>query len=248
MDTMLDTSSLAAQLCEEAQTIGVQVSDDQTALMVKHLGLVIEKNKVLNLTRIVDEHDAVTKHLVDSLLFVKAYEHVACPQGRFLDLGTGAGFPGIPFGIMTGREGTLLDSVGKKVQAVQEFVDALGLGERLEAVTMRVEELAAKRKGQYACVTARAVAELNVLLEYAAPLLRKDGLLVVSKGRLSDEELKNGTYAAKVCGFEIVSRETSELPHEAGHREMLIYRKVRKPEIKLPRNVGMAKHKPLVNS
>ncbi|MBR3235294.1 MAG: 16S rRNA (guanine(527)-N(7))-methyltransferase RsmG, partial [Atopobiaceae bacterium] len=61
MDTMLDTSSLAAQLREEAQTIGVQVSDDQAALMVKHLGLVIEKNKVVNLTRIVDEHDAVTK-------------------------------------------------------------------------------------------------------------------------------------------------------------------------------------------
>ena len=248
MDSLLNDVSLIAQLHDEAQTFGIEVSNDQAALLLRHLELVIEKNKVLNLTRIVDEQDAITKHLVDSLLSVKAFERVDDRSARFLDVGTGAGFPGIPFGIMTGCKGTLLDSVGKKIQAVQEFIDELGLDGSLEAQAMRVEDLARERRGAYGCVTARAVAELNVLLEYAAPLLHKGGVLIVSKGQLKDDELANGAYAAKVCGFDYVSRETFELPHDAGHREILVYQKTRKPEIKLPRNVGMAKHKPLIAS
>ena len=239
-------NTFSEKLRSALEPLKIGLTEQQVETFYRFYEDLVEKNKVMNLTAITEFEDVLCKHFVDSLSIVRKMNLKNIHN--MVDIGTGAGFPGIPFGIMTGREGTLLDSVGKKVQAVQEFVDALGLGERLEAVPMRVEELAAKRKGQYACVTARAVAELNVLLEYAAPLLRKDGLLVVSKGRLSDGELKNGAYAAKVCGFEIVSRETSELPHEAGHREMLIYRKVRKPEIKLPRNVGMAKHKPLMNS
>lgn len=245
-DISRDSNALVTQLNEEARLFDIEISKEQSQLLIAHLELVIEKNKVLNLTRIVDEQDAVTKHVIDSLLFVKAYQGLTIPSGRFLDIGTGAGFPGIPFGIMTKLRGTLLDSVGKKVAAVEEFVSSLGLTDQLEPRTARVEDLARERHGQYVCVTARAVAELNVLLEYASPLLRKEGVLIVSKGQMSDAELANGTYAAKICGMELVSRETFELPHEAGHRELVTYRKAAKPQIKLPRNVGMAKHKPLV--
>lgn len=234
------------QLATEAQTFGLSLSDEQLDLLLAHLALVIKKNEVLNLTRIVDEHDAVTKHLVDSLLFHVALQDADCPRGRFLDLGTGAGFPGIPFAIVSGRPGLLIDSVGKKVSAVQEFIDGLGLSDKLSAQAVRVESLAKQQRGQFSCVTARAVAELNVLIEYAAPLLRRDGLLVASKGRLSDEELENASYAATVCGMESVSHETFELPNEAGHRDVAIYRKVGRPQISLPRAVGTAKHKSLI--
>ena len=183
--------SLLEQLQAEASQLGIELEPEQAELMLQHLQLVIEKNRVLNLTRIVDEQDAVTKHLVDSLLFVRAYEGLETPTLRFLDIGTGAGFPGLPFGIMTGMKGTLLDSVGKKVAAVDEFVRALGLDERLEAKAARVEDLARERRAQYGCVTARAVAELNVLIEYATPLLCKDGLLIVSKGQIGEDELAN---------------------------------------------------------
>ncbi|MBQ9006585.1 MAG: 16S rRNA (guanine(527)-N(7))-methyltransferase RsmG [Atopobiaceae bacterium] len=234
-----------AQLTSEASTFGIELDDAQTNLLLAHLDLVIEKNKVLNLTRIVDRSDAVTKHLVDSLLFCVALDKADCPRGAFLDLGTGAGFPGIPFGIVTQRPGLLIDSVGKKVAAVQEFIDALGLSDKLSSRAVRVEVLGKEQRGQFSCVTARAVAELNVLVEYASPLLRRDGILIASKGKLSDGELSDALYAAPLCGMEYVSRETFELPHDAGHREVAVFRKVGRPQIKLPRAVGAAKHKPL---
>lgn len=238
---------LHTQLMDELSPFGVELSDGQVDLLLHHLELVIKKNQVLNLTRIVDEHDAVTKHLVDSLLFVVALKGAECPRGRFLDIGTGAGFPGIPFCVATERPGLLIDSVGKKVNAVQEFIAELDLTHKLTAQAIRVEELAKDQRGQFSCVTARAVAELNVLIEYASPLLRKDGILIASKGQLSEQEILDASYAASVCGMELVSRETFELPNEAGHREIALYRKVAKPRISLPRPVGTAKHKPLSN-
>lgn len=237
---------LRAQLLSEASSFGLSLIEEQAELLIDHLGLVIEKNKVLNLTRIVDPVDAVTKHVVDSLLFKASLSEVDCPRGAFLDLGTGAGFPGIPFAVVTQRPGLLIDSSGKKVTAVQGFIEELGLSDKLSSRAVRVEVLGKEQRGQFSCVTARAVASLNVLIEYASPLLRKDGLLIASKGQLSEEELSDALYAAPICGMELVSRETYELPHDAGHREIVLVRKVGKPQIRLPRNVGVAKHKPLV--
>lgn len=233
------------QLVTEAESFGLTLTDHQVDLLLRHLDLVLEKNRVLNLTRIVDPSDAVTKHLVDSLLFTLTLERIDCPRGAFLDLGTGAGFPGIPFGVTTQRPGLLIDSVSKKVNAVQEFIDKLGLSDKLSPKAIRVEELGNERRGQFSCVTARAVAQLNVLIEYASPLLRRDGILIASKGPLGDEELSDAAYASEVCGMELVSREILELPRDAGHREVVTFRKVSRPSITLPRAVGMAKKHPL---
>lgn len=251
MTSMHDETELVpfrTQLLAESDEMGVPLSDDQAQLLLRHLELVIEKNQQLNLTRIVDWQDGVTKHLVDSLLFCRVYRAIELPPGRFLDLGTGAGFPGIPFGVVTGMKGMLIDSVGKKVSAVQDFIEDLGLGRQLSTGTIRAEELARQQRASFICVTARAVAELNVLIEYAAPLLSKHGVLIASKARVSDDEAANASYAAQVCGMELVSRETFVLPHDAGHRELYIYQKQRKPSITLPRKTGMAKHKPLLPS
>ena len=241
-----EMAALRTQLCDEAEVCGIVVTSQQADLLLKHLDLVIQKNKVMNLTRIVDTSDAVTKHIVDSLLFVKALGEQVDQGKRFLDLGTGAGFPGIPFGVVTGMRGLLVDSVGKKVTAVESFINELELAGQLDARAIRAEELAKVERGRYHVVCARAVAELNVLIEYAAPLLAKGGVLVASKAHVSQEELDNAAYAASICGMRLVSRETCELPRDAGHRELYRYEKVKKPQIALPRNTGMAKHKPLV--
>lgn len=246
-ESTCDMTQLVEQLQDEAAQYRLEVSGEKAELMVRHLMLVIEKNRVMNLTRIVDEKDAITKHVVDSLLFARVVDGADAPDGAFVDIGTGAGFPGIPFAIMSNVPGVLLDSVAKKIGAVTEFIHELGLESALEAQPARVEEFARNHRESYAVVMARAVAELNVLVEYAAPLLVRNGVLVVSKGRITDEELVDGDYAAKLCGMRRVSRETLELPHEAGHRELITYRKVRKPSLKLPRSVGVAKHKPLTN-
>lgn len=221
----------------------MEPTDEQLNLLAHHLELVIEKNKVINLTRITDPESAVVLHVMDSLLLLPAVE--GAPHGRLLDVGTGAGYPGIPLAIMTGRQALLIDSVGKKVAAVREFIDQLELDDKASARQVRVEELARTEGGSFAVVTARAVAQTNVLVEYAAPLLVMGGRLVATKGHVSDEELAAGKAAADLCGLCLVSRETFELPEELGHREILTFEKVRRPHIKLPRNVGMAKHHPL---
>lgn len=235
---------LVEQLMGELASFGISCDQGRAELMVRHLMLVIEKNKVMNLTRIVDPSEAVTLHLVDSLLPLCCSELRMSEGIRFLDVGTGGGFPGIPLGVMTDAAGLLIDSVGKKVSAVNEFISELGL-ERLEARQIRVEDLARECLRCFDVVIARAVAQTNVLIEYAAPLLSKDGVLVVEKGQPSSEELSNAERAADICGLRLVSRETFELPREFGHRVVLLYQKFGSSRIKLPRRTGLAKHEPL---
>lgn len=230
-------------LAQALGEMGISSTGEQRALMLRHLDLVEEKNKVMNLTRITDARTAAILHIVDSLLLLDGVN--GAPTGAMLDIGTGAGFPGIPLAVMTGRGGLLIDSVGKKAAAVQEFLRVLGLDGRLQARQERAEELALKERGQYAVVVARAVSQLNTLVEYATPLLKKGGRLVVTKGNLTPEERTAGEAAATICGLRNVSRETFELPQGLGHREILTFEKFRGSQVKLPRKTGMAQHHPL---
>ena len=237
-------SSLVERLEDELESFGISFTREQTENLLKHLTLLEEKNKVLNLTRIVDMETAVTLHVVDSLLPLACEQISLNKDSLFLDIGTGGGFPGVPLGIMTGAKGVLVDSIGKKVSAVNDFLGALGLT-RLQGRHIRVEDLAREVPATFGYVFARAVAQTNVLIEYASPLLKNEGILVVQKGRPEDSEIEAATRAAEICGMRMVSRETFELPHELGHREILTYKKVSKPRIKLPRRNGQAKSEPL---
>ena len=238
----LETSQLVAL----AHEYGITLEDHQAELILTHLDLVIEKNKVLNLTRITDRSSAILLHCLDSLLIYPSFVAVGFGQkDNFLDIGTGAGFPGIPLVIVSGMQGTLLDSVSKKVRAVDEFVAALGLADKIQTSDQRAEELARTQRNSFSFVTARAVAELHVLIEYATPLLKHQGSLIVSKAKPSDEEFSHAERAAELCGLKLVSRETFDLPDDAGHREIFTYQKVRKAQVKLPRRPGMAKHNPI---
>lgn len=221
----------------------ITVDDAQVSLLARHLLLVIKKNEQINLTRIQSVEDGAYLHVVDSLLLRDAFD--AAPAGAFMDVGTGAGFPGIPLAIVTGRKAVLVDSVGKKVAAVDQFVRELGLSSRVQARHERVEVLGKSMRGRFALVCARAVAQTNVLVEYAAPLLQRGGRLVVAKARPTDEELEAARRAAKICGLRCVSRETYELPEGRGHREVISYERVGNPSIKLPRPTGTAKQRPL---
>ena len=215
----------------------------QWATLVKHLELVIERNRTMNLTRITDWDEAVCLHIVDSLLLQDAFAEA--PAGAFLDMGTGAGYPGIPLAVVTGRKATLVDSVSKKAVAVRGFVHELGMEDQVRVEAARVEDIARAERGRYSVVTARAVAQTAVLVEYAAPLLRRGGRLVAAKARLSREELEAASRAAKLCGMRQVSCETFELPAGMGHREIVSYERVGNPSVRLPRATGMAQHHPL---
>lgn len=230
---------------------GIDVGEAECGQLLTHLRLVIEKNRVTNLTRIETLEDGLVLHVLDSLL---PLPHLVALLGssmrdasktRFVDVGTGGGFPGIPVGIVTGWEGILVDSVGKKVAAAQGFIHDLALDNQLAAEHIRVEDLARSQGGSYDVAFFRAVAQTNVLLEYGSPLLRRGGYLVAYKGSPSPDELIAAQGAAELVGMRLVSRETFELPHGKGHREVLIYQKVRVPRIRLPRQNGMAKREPL---
>ena len=218
------------------------LSDSQKDLMRRHLELVLERNRVVNLTAITDVDEAPYLHILDSLLLKDAFD--AAPAGPFVDIGCGAGFPGIPLAIACGRPATLVDSVRKKAQATADFVDELGL-ENVRVEAVRIEDLARREGGRYAVACARAVAPAGVIVEYAAPLLRKGGRLVVAKARPDDEEVARAMRVAKISGMAYVSRETYELPYGLGHREVLSFEKVGKPRVKLPRATGKARHEPL---
>lgn len=218
-----------------------QATQDQ---LLFFLDLVVEKNKVLNLTRITSFEDAVVLHLEDSLSILQTFRQTS---GDFLDIGTGGGFPGIPMGITTDRRGVLLDSVKKKAVAVGEFITELGLHKRLSAVGMRSEELAAERPNSFGVVTARAVSSLPAVEELATPLLKQGGHLIAMRGPDTQEDVQQGREAAKILGLELVERfEFTIGPNREYHRSLCVFEKKCKPKIKLPRHPGYASKRPLV--
>lgn len=239
-------SSYSAGLDSHLKGYGIFLSDAQRMALLEHLMLVFDKNREMNLTRIDTMEHGLILHILDSLLLLPCLDHLGYKhENYFVDLGTGAGFPGIPLAIATGMSGLLIDSVGKKAHAVEGFIHTLSLSGQLSAKGIRAEDLARRKAGAFDYVSARAVAELPVLVEYASPLLRKSGCLVSAKANIQDNELEAADKTAYLCGMKRVSRETFELPDGLGHREVIAYRKTARACVKLPRKNGMAKHRPL---
>lgn len=235
-------SQMLSRLISYCKDYSLKVSDENLRVCIQHLDLVLEANKSINLTRILNIEDAAVLHILDSLVLL--FYISKAPEGALLDMGTGAGFPGVPLTIASGRKAVYIDSVGKKVDAVNSFVKELGL-KHAHAVHVRLEEYARTHKKQFAVVTARALAPLPVLVEYASPFLKDGGLFVVTKGNPTDKELQSGLAAAKICGFTTLMTDDLDLPNGLGHREFIILKKTRQASVSLPRANGMAKKNPL---
>ena len=214
----------------------------QRELLDKHLELVIEENKVTNLTRIVDWESAQVLHVEDSLAGLPEVEEAL--EGPYLDMGSGAGFPGIPLAIMTGRETLLADSVGKKTRALDSFAAELGIDDIVSTYHGRIEDLALQQPNHFSLVTARALSSLASLLELASPLLTKGGRLVCYKTHSKSEELEHAREIARKLGMEFVSSRGFTLSDGETSRAIIVFRKRCNPSMKLPRRVGMAQKKP----
>lgn len=241
---MKQTDSKRAALDAALGRLGLDFDLATKDMLLDYLDLVVEKNKVLNLTRITSFEDAVVLHLEDSLSIYKDFGQT---KGDYLDIGTGAGFPGIPLGITTERHGVLLDSVKKKAVAVQGFIDQLGLSNRLQATGMRSEELARERTGSFGVVTARAVSSLPAVEELAAPLLCKGGYLIAMRGVDTKEDIDLANKAADLLGLKLIERREFTIGENGEYtRSICVFQKVSKPKIKLPRHPGYASKKPLV--
>ncbi len=212
-------------------------------LMGQYLDLILEANKTTNLTRITSRNEALVLHIEDSLVGLE--EVSEAPEGLYGDLGSGGGFPGVPLALATGRETVLVDSVKKKMAIVQQAVNQLGLGRQITTCSDRIEDLALDRPGSFSVLTARALSRLVALLELSSPLLVKGGRLVCYKAQLSDEEMQEARAVEDLLGMRLVSQRETMLSDGETRRTIVVFEKVGKAKLKLPRRIGAAQKTPL---
>jgi len=228
-----------ADVIELADACGLALTENQARLMIAHVCLVLEANRTMNLTRITSAKDVLQRHLLDSVLFLN---YVDVPVGKILDLGSGAGFPGIPLAIL-GYDIALCEATKKKADFLRTVAVQHGLS--CEVYALRAEELAAVAGESYDSVTARAVAALGPLVELSAPLLVLGGRLFALKGTPSREEVDAGDNSAKLIGMSPDSSVMYKLP-SGDARSVYVYGKIGVSSVALPRRTGLAQRQPLV--
>lgn len=220
------------------------MADDQTtSLMQCYLASILEANKVTNLTRITDGEQARLLHIEDSLVGLPEVNEA--PDGLYGDLGSGGGFPGVPLALATGRTTLLVDSVKKKMAIVQSALDDLSLSEQISTSSERIEDLPLEYKEKFAVLTARALSKLVSLIELASPLLKKSGRLVCYKAQLSSEELEEALAVQDLVGMKMISQREICLSDGETTRTIVVFEKIGKSRIKLPRRIGLAQKQPL---
>lgn len=230
-------------LFDETKKNGMELSDKQIAQFNLYYELLTAKNKVMNLTAITEYNDVVKKHFIDSMMISRVLDMKKI--NSLCDVGTGAGFPGIPLKIVYPHlHLTLVDSVGKRVNFLSEVVEKLDL-EDVEAIHSRTEDLAhnSKYREKYDLVTARAVASMNVLSEYCIPYAKIGGYFAAYKSGNIEEEIENAKNAVKTLGGKIEKTDMFEL-YEMG-RSIVLIRKVNTTPKIYPRKAGTPSKNPL---
>jgi 16S rRNA (guanine527-N7)-methyltransferase len=236
---------LTIYLSELALELGITLSEKQLLQFSKYKNLLLEWNSKMNLTAITDEKEIVVKHFIDCLALAK-YSNLK-PDSTVIDVGTGAGFPGIPIKILYPElKITLLDSLNKRINFLQVVVDELEL-ENVELIHGRAEDFGQdvdyREKFEY-CLS-RAVASLNILTEYSLPFIEKNGYFVPMKSEKTEEEIKNAENALKVLGGEIKGINKFNIPGSSDKRTTILIKKVGDTPSKYPRKAGKPTKSPL---
>lgn len=231
-------------LQEGAASLGLTLSTEHEDLFARYLALLLERNAQFNLTAITEPDEVALKHFVDSLT-VETLWHPQ-PGDRVIDIGTGAGFPGIPLAIRHPDVAVVLnDSIRKKVDFLHEAISVLGL-QNASAVWARAETLGRDKgyRGQFNAVVARAVAHLGALCEYALPLLKLHGVFIAMKGPSGTQEIAESQRVLEMLGGHVTTVDTFSLG-AAGERSLIVVTKVAATPQQFPREPGSARKKPL---
>ncbi|MBF2018369.1 MAG: 16S rRNA (guanine(527)-N(7))-methyltransferase RsmG [Rivularia sp. T60_A2020_040] len=232
------------------KTLDWKPSLEQQELFQCLYKLIVEGNRQLNLTRITDPEDFWEKHLWDSLRGIKfliSGEGIDTRKNQIIDLGTGAGFPGIPVAIVVKNSTVnLVDSTKKKINFIDSILPVLNLNNTF-ATTCRAEEIGrdSHHRETYDIALIRAVASASACAEYTLPLLKLGGLAVIYRGNLTDQEINNMENAVEQLGGVIESIEQFNTPISNSDRHCLYLRKVANTPAKFPRSVGVPAQRPL---
>ena len=216
---------------------------NQNEKIKKHLSLVLEENKKTNLTRIVDEKSALLLHIEDSIAGLADLNE--SPQGLYGDMGSGAGYPGIPLAILSKRKTVLIDSIKKKAQALESMIRELEIDDYVNVYEGRIEELSLQKPASFSVLTARALTQLPSLLELAAPLLIHSGRLICYKSQLPNNELKKAVDLEDKIGLKLIKKREYYLSDQETKRCLVVFEKEHESKLKLPRRIGMAQKRPL---
>ena len=224
--------------------LNINLTNEQALKFYKYMNLLLEWNEKINLTAITNPEEIILKHFVDSLTIGKYIN-----KGESLvDVGTGAGFPGIPIKIYRDDINvTLVDSLNKRVKVLNIFIEELML-ERIEAIHSRAEEFGrnSKYREKFDVSTSRAVANLATLSEYLIPLIKQQGKSICMKGSEIEEELNNSKKAIDVLGGKILKVDEFTLPNSDIKRNIIIIKKQGKTPAKYPRKPGMPAKEPIL--
>lgn len=209
----------------------------------KYKDLLLEWNEKINLTAITDEDEIILKHFIDSMTILKHIDK----NSTIVDVGTGAGFPGIPIKIANPNINvTLVDSLNKRLLFLNDVISKLDL-KQIITVHSRAEEFGQNKlyREKFDVATSRAVANLSVLVEYLIPLVKVGGKCICMKGSDIEEELKNSKEAIKILGGQIDKVEEFTLPESDIKRNIIIIKKIKQTPNKYPRKPGVPSKNPL---
>ncbi len=232
------------ELKNKAEKLQIALNSEQLEQFYKYMQLLLEWNEKMNLTAITEPNDIILKHFIDSLTILNYIDN----GKNVLDIGTGAGFPGIPLKIVkTDAEFTLLDSLNKRITFLNTVINNLNL-EKITAVHGRAEEFVNQKNTReyYDFVVSRAVARLNVLLEYMLPFTKVGGRCICMKAFDIEEEINEAKSALQILGGEIEKIDEILLPESDIKRKIVIIKKVKNTPTKYPRKAGTPAKEPIL--
>ena len=226
-------------LNEGLNALGLSLPQERQEKLCAFARAMVKQNEVMNLTAITEDAQVAKLHLLDSLTVLCC----ADLKGKtMIDVGCGAGFPGVPLAIACPEANiTLLDSLGKRVKWLEQILPQLGI--HAECVTARAEEAVASRRESYDFATSRAVARLNILLELTAPYVKVGGAVLAMKGAAAKEELSECAGAMKKLGLKL--EDVREFPIDGTSHAVIVLRKIAPTPKQYPRRYAKIKQSPL---